>query len=309
MSGERGERWKKLGLVFRPSGDTPWRVSHAATPTAEVLGGTLVRVYFTSRDRANRSHISYVELDLKAPSVVKRIATEPLVAPGPPGTFDDSGAAMGCVVKDGNRRFLYYVGWNLSDTVPWRNSIGLAIAQDDSLRFEKASRAPVLDRSHVDPFSLSYPWILREDGRWRRWYGSNLAWGSTEETMEHVIKYAESKDGTHWERTGHVAIPLASPDNPREFAVARPCVLREGERYRMWYSRRAPDYRIGYAESTDGLAWTRRDELAGLQPSPGSWDAKTVEYACVFDAAGERYMLYNGDDYGRAGFGLAIRIA
>ena len=127
--------------------------------------------------------------------------------------------------------------------------------------------------------------------------------------MEHVIKYAESKDGTHWERTGHVAIPLASPDNPREFAVARPCVLREGERYRMWYSRRAPDYRIGYAESTDGLAWTRRDELAGLQPSPGSWDAKTVEYACVFDAAGERYMLYNGDDYGRAGFGLAIRIA
>src|SRR5205823_1649249 len=125
LSGERGERWKKLGFVFRPSGDTPWRVSHAATPTAEVLGGTLVRVYFTSRDRANRSHISYVELDLKAPSVVKRIAAEPLVAPGPPGTFDDSGAAMGCLVKDGNRRFLYYVGWNLSDTVPWRNSAGL----------------------------------------------------------------------------------------------------------------------------------------------------------------------------------------
>jgi hypothetical protein len=301
-------RWKKLGLVFGPSGDTPWRVSHAATPTAEVLDDTVVRVYFTSRDRANRSHISYVELDLKKPSVMRRISDEPLVAPGPPGAFDDSGAAMGCLVKDGNRRFLYYVGWNLSDTVPWRNSIGLAIAQDDSLRFEKASHAPVLDRSHVDPFSLSYPWILREGGRWRMWYGSNLSWGATEETMQHVIKYAESKDGTHWggERNGHVAISLASES--KEFAVARPCVIHDGDRYRMWYSRRTPDYRIGYAESADGLAWTRRDELAGLEPSPGAWDGKTVEYACVFDVGSDRYMLYNGDDYGRAGFGLAIRV-
>jgi hypothetical protein len=138
------------------------------------------------------------------------------------------------------------------------------------------------------------------------WYGSNLAWGAAPETMQHVIKYAESTDGISWDRAGRIAVPLAG--DGREFAVARPNVIRERDRYRMWYSRRTPDYRIGYAESPDGNAWTRRDELAGIEPSPGSWDGRTIEYACVFDAAGDRYMLYNGDDYGRAGFGLAVRV-
>ena len=298
-------RWKKLGLVFQPSGDFPWRVSHAATPTAEATDGSRVRVYFTSRDAKNRSFISSLEMDVKNPADIRDLASEPLVAPGPTGAFDDRGTAMGCLVRDGNRRFLYYVGWNLSDkSVPWRNSIGLAVAEGNSMRFKKVPGMPLLGRDDVDPHSLSYPWILREGSLWRMWYGSNLSWGATEDTMQHVIKHAESSDGVRWERSAKVCIPLAG--DGKEFAVARPCVVRDGDRYRMWYSRRTPEYRLGYAESRDGLSWTRRDELAGIEPSPGAWDGKTVQYACVFDAAGERYMLYNGDDYGRAGFGLAV---
>jgi hypothetical protein len=76
----------------------------------------------------------------------------------------------------------------------------------------------------------------------------------------------------------------------------------------MWYSRRTPDYRIGYAESSDGLTWARRDDLAGIEPTGDSWESRSVEYACVFDAGGERYMVYNGNDYGREGFGLAVRV-
>jgi hypothetical protein len=306
-SGGRAGTWKKLGLVFQPSGDVPWRLSHAATPTAEVLADSLVRVYFTSRDAANRSHISSLEIDVRAPRKIRNLSREPLVVPGPPGSFDEHGAAMGCLIVDGRRRWLYYLGWSLSDkSVPWRNSIGLAVSEGDAADFTKVTDRPVLGRSEVDPHSLSYPWILREGVRWRMWYGSNLAWGAAAETMQHVIKYAESADGISWDRTGRIAVPLAG--DGREFAVARPNVIRERDRYRMWYSRRTPDYRIGYAESPDGNAWTRRDELAGIEPSPGSWDGRTLEYACVFDAAGDRYMLYNGDDYGRAGFGLAVRV-
>lgn len=304
VSGAPG--WKKLGLVFRPSGDVPWRLSHAATPTVEVLGDSLVRVYITSRDAANRSHISSLELDVRTPHAVRNLSSEPLVAPGPPGTFDDSGAAMGCLVAEGRRRWLYYLGWNLSDkSVPWRNSIGLAVSDGDAPHFKKVSNRPVLGRSDVDPHSLSYPWILREGSRWRMWYGSNLAWGAAPETMQHVIKYAESTDGMSWDRRGRIAVPLAA--DRQEFAVARPSVIKDRDLYRMWYSRRSPEYRIGYAESADGDAWTRHDDLAGIEPSPGSWDGTTIEYACVFDAAGDRYMLYNGDDYGRTGFGLAVR--
>ena len=31
-----------------------------------------------------------------------------------------------------------------------------------------------------------------------------------------------------------------------------------------------------------------------------------VEYPCVFDWNGRRFMLYNGNDYGRTGVGLAV---
>jgi len=30
-----------------------------------------------------------------------------------------------------------------------------------------------------------------------------------------------------------------------------------------------------------------------------------IEYPCVVDAGGRRVMLYNGNDYGRTGIGLA----
>lgn len=298
--------WKKLGLVFQPTADVPWRASHASTPTAEVLSDTVVRVYFTSRDAGNRSHISSLEFDLRRPTEARNLSSSALVAPGGEGAFDQDGAAMGCLVVESGRRWLYYLGWRLATDVPWRNSIGLAVADGDGVQFEKISDDPVLGLSDVDPFSVSYPWILRERDRWRMWYGSNLAWGASQESMRHVIKVAESADGKRWVPSGQVAVPLR--EDGLEYAVARPCVIRDPGGYRMWFSRRSPDYRIGYADSVDGLTWTRRDTLAGIEPSPGGWDGRATEYACVFDAGGERYMLYNGDDYGRQGFGLAVRI-
>ena len=74
----------------------------------------------------------------------------------------------------------------------------------------------------------------------------------------------------------------------------------------MWYSVRGSRYVIGYAESADGLRWTRRDDAHGLLPSPDGWDSEMVEYPYVFDHAGTRYMLYNGNGYGRTGVGLAV---
>src|SRR5688572_27910591 len=122
-------KWRKLGRIFQPDGNYPWMRSHAANPTAEHRGGDLFRVYFSSRDEHNRSSIAWLELDLRRPLEVLRLAERPVVTPGGPGAFDDSGASMGCLVAaPGGARHLYYLGWNLGVTVPWRNSIGLAIA-------------------------------------------------------------------------------------------------------------------------------------------------------------------------------------
>ena len=234
------------------------------------------------------------------------MAREPVVAPGAPGLFDDSGASMGCLVRDGERMLLFYVGWNLGVTVPWRNSIGLAVRDGRDGPFVKASAAPVLDRSAEDPYTLSYPHILRENGVWRMWYGSNLIWGPSPADMRHVIKYAESEDGLRWERRGRTAVGLQGAD---ETAVCRPWVMKDAGRHRMWFCGRGEVYRLGRADSPDGVTWTRDPAGAGLDVSPDGWDSEMIAYPSLFEHRGRRYLLYNGNRYGQTGFGLAVHCA
>jgi hypothetical protein len=198
---------------------------------------------------------------------------------------------------------MYYLGWNLGVTVPMRNFIGLAVYNEQSGEYEKYSKAPLLDRCGEDPYCLSYPFVLKDGNNYRMWYGSNLSWGKDQKDMAHVIKYAESSDGISWKRDGHIALNF---QNDQEYAMSRPFVMKENGVYKMWYSYRGDAYRIGYAESPDGLQWTRKDELAGIDVSPSGWDSESVEYPFIFDHKGQRYMLYNGNGYGKTGFGLAV---
>jgi hypothetical protein len=277
-------------------------VSHASNPTAEPLDGGRIRVYFGTRDAGNRSRIAAAVFELEPEPRLLDLGPRALVEPGAPGLFDDSGASMGCLAPAGGVLLLYYVGWNLGVTVPWRNSIGIAVSRDGGVSFQKNSEAPALDRNGVDPYSLSYPWILDDGGRLRMWYGSNLRWGATGRDMDHVIKHAESADGLAWTRDGRVVLPLSGPD---EYALCRPCVVRDRDCFRMWFSHRGAGYRIGYAESPDGLSWTREASGKSLDASGAGWDSEMVCYPCVFDCRGARYMLYNGNGYGRSGIGLA----
>lgn len=298
------QRWRKLGRVFVPDGHSDWMASHASYPTALPLDNGLVRIFFSPRDRENRSSVGFLDLSLIDERwEIVQLAREPSLRPGPRGAFDDSGVTVGCVIRHGERLRLYYLGWSLSITVPFRNFIGLAEAAAASVSFTRVSPAPVLDRSGADPFTLGYPWILREPSQWRIWYGSHLAWGKAGLDMTHVIKTGRSFDGVAWQRSGEIAIDIAGPP---EYAVSRPCVLRDGDRYRMWYARRAPDYRLGYADSADGSRWVRRDGEVGLEPSADGWDSDCVTYPCVFPHGGRLYMAYNGNGFGRSGFGLAV---
>ncbi|GAB4199139.1 MAG: hypothetical protein Fur0023_01200 [Bacteroidia bacterium] len=304
-------KWKKLKHIFCPKGEYEWMVSHAANPFVEILENSEWMVYFTSRDKFNRSHICALKINHSKDFSVTSVCKRPLVTPGSDGLFDDSGCAMGYLITINGRKHLYYLGWNLKVTVPWLNTIGLAIesgmGSDVFPLFEKYSMAPIMDRSHEDPFSISYPSILFENNIYRMWYGSNLSWGKEEKEMRHVFKYAESDDGIYWKRTNHVVLMHIYPN---EFALSKPFVIKDRDIYKMWYSYRGRNeiktYRIGYAESTDGFNWTRKDDEVGIDVSKEGWDSEMICYPFVFDFNGNRYMLYNGNGYGKTGFGIAI---
>ena len=295
-------RWKKLGNIFCPSGQHPWMRSHAANPVADSLGGEVFKIYFSCRDSDNRSSIGYIVIDINQPANILEISADPVVSPGETGAFDDSGASMGCIAQDNDKKFLYYLGWNLGVTVPWRNSIGLLVSEDGN-RFRRFSRAPVLDRNDSDPFTVSYPFVLKDSGKWKMWYGSNLKWGQRQEEMDHLLKYAESEDGVHWNPTGIISVNFKDPG---EYAMSKPSLIKEDGIYKMWYSYRGNAYRIGYAESADGIRFERMDDSAGIDVSTTGWDSESVEYPNIFDHKGQRFMLYNGNKYGLTGIGIAV---
>jgi len=299
-------RWIKLGRVCAGEGHVTWASTHAAAPVIEPASGNAVRVYFSARDEAGRSHIGAGELDLDRPSGGLRVLPAPVLRPGCPGAFDESGVTSSCVVSREGKRFLYYTGWTRGVTVPFYLYAGLAISEDGGRSFARVSRAPILERNDVDPILTASPWVLVEDGLWRMWYVSGVGWDTAPQgpRPQYHIKYAESHDGIGWTRRGRVCIDFASPE---EYAFGRPCVIRDRDGiYRMWYSVRGERYRIGVAESSDGLTWTRMDDAVGIDVSESGWDSEMVEYPLVFDAAGRRYMLYNGNGYGRTGMGLAV---
>ena len=65
-------------------------------------------------------------------------------------------------------------------------------------------------------------------------------------------------------------------------------------------------YRIGHAWSDDLSNWKRDDDNPLLGTSPGEWDSDMQCYPHVFECDGNVYMLYNGNEFGRYGFGLAL---
>jgi hypothetical protein len=295
--------WERYGCIVEPPRLGGWATSHAMVPflgAREQDGG----LFFSTRDDAGRSHTIRAHMELSSAGAIVTVLPDPVLAPGPLGGFDDSGAMGACMVHHEGREHLYYIGWSLGVTVPFSTYIGLAISEDQGQTFKRASRGPVVGRTDADPFLATSPYVLVEDGRWRMWYASGERWEATATGPKHYyrIVYAESADGIRWDATGRVCIDFADEE---EYAIARPCVLRDENGYHMWFSYRGPKYRIGYAQSVDGLMWTRSDDRAGLSPAGSSWESDSVEYGFVFDREGARWILYNGNDYGATGIGLA----
>ena len=300
----RTQRWIKRGLIFAPPGTSEWLHTHAALPVADRVG-ELHRVYFSSRDKAGRAQIGYFDIKLSAPDKILRLSEKPVIALGQMGAFDDNGVTTSWIVTHQQKKYHYYSGWSLGVTVPFYFYIGLALSEDGGESYKKISPAPILERNAIDPYLTSSPCVLVEDGTWRMWYVSGTGWEIKGDHPRHHyhIKYAESSDGIHWHRKGLVCIDYQSQD---EYAIARPSVIKENGLYKMWYSYRGESYRIGYAESADGIEWNRKDAQSGIDVSESGWDSEMIEYPYVFKNEGTHYMLYNGNGYGRTGIGLAV---
>jgi len=300
----RARRWTKLGRLYDPRPLHPKLATHAANPLALPLEGDVYRVFFSGRDERNRSSVGFVDVDIVRREIVY-VHDRPAFEHGPVGSFYADGVSIGNCYEVGSQRYMLFMGWQCPPDAHWRGDIGrLVVGRDFSLSLDGIG--PFMASDAQDPVSLSYPWVVRErGGGYRMWYGSTRTWDAGNGEMLHVIHEATSVDGDRWSRTA-LAVPYILG---RAQAFSRPSVLARGDGgYDMWFSYRGggDTYRIGYASSDEAGPWRLRLDEAGIDVSPSGWDSEMIEYPFVFDHGGERFMLYNGNGFGRSGFGLAV---
>jgi hypothetical protein len=301
------EAYERLGLVYTPTGG-PWHRSHCQNPFVQLLPGARYRVHFAARDERNRSQGAWADVEVKEGRLgVVNAAARPSLDLGRLGAFDDCGAMPGSLVMHQGRLLMYYTGWTLAHTVPFFFFIGVAESRDGGETFQRVSEAPVLGRNHHDPFLTGAPWVISENGGLRMWYISGTEWvaGPTESEAPihyYSVKHATSDDGIVWRTSERLCLPYL--DN--EHAIARPVVTAIDDGYRMIYSARrlGETYRIYSATSNDGLSW-KRDSLPMIDVASSGWDSEMVCYASRLDCPKGNFLLYNGNAYGKDGFGAA----
>ncbi|MCX6355552.1 MAG: hypothetical protein NTZ78_11720 [Candidatus Aureabacteria bacterium] len=301
-------RWNKKGLIYVADGEYGWAKTHAMLPTVDPLMGDPIRAYVTCRDEKGIGRIGCVELMRHDLSKIVAISSEPVLDIGEAGTFDENGVvAISLVNLPDGKKFLYYTGFELGYRIRYRLLSGLAVSSDNGMSFKRLQRTPILERSDKELYFRCASFVLLENDVFRMWYVAGSKWIEIDGKKKPVytINYLESKDGIHWPQEGRVCIGIIRDE---EHGFGRPYVIRDGQVYKMFYSIRVKGkgYRLGYAESGDGVEWVRRDEETGIDASEDGWDSEMICYSCILDIHGKRYMLYNGNGFGATGFGYAV---
>jgi predicted GH43/DUF377 family glycosyl hydrolase len=259
------------------------------------------------RDADGRGSIGFVDLDPENPSRVLRVSERPALSSATAASFAPDGVIPLAVVRAGEELRLYYAGFRRREDVRFEAFCGLALSEDGGESFRAHSAEPVVAPSAEGTLFRALHSIRFEGGRWRAWYGagSHFRQGETKTLPVYDIRYMESPDGISFPDEGTVCIPVTGD----EYRVGRPWVVPSGDGYEMYFgaSTERMHYRLAYATSPDGIVWERDDAALGLAPSAEGWDSEMMAYPAVVSVAGSTYLFYNGNDFGRDGFGYAVR--
>ncbi len=315
-------KWKKLGKIFDP---TQFQLANgckqfAQAPQALVFDD-FVRIYFSTRSLDARtgqylSHVAFVDMAKNFRDVLA-VSTHTVIELGKLGTFDEHGIFPMNVLRVGDLVYGYTSGVNRRQSVPVDGAIGLAISRDQGATFQRVADGPVLAPSLHEPCIVVDPYVKVHGRTFHMWYVFGLGWRqySANSPPERIYKigHATSRDGIEWIKDEGVQI---LPDRlGADECQALPTVIDiAGEHHMFFCYRQASDfrknrdrsYRIGHASSADLCTWSRNDDVMSIDGSESGWDSDMQCYPHAFHCDQRIYLLYNGNEFGRYGFGLAV---
>jgi len=299
-------KWHKLGRIFdiEEISRSAEMLSHASTPSPLVIGDNQVRIFYSSRDIRNRSSISYFDLDLSTLKIIYA-HDKPLFKFGEDHTFFSEGISLGNVFKWKGAVYMAFMGWKIPEGEHWFGQIGLlGINSENNIHL--LQDFPVLPINSIDPISLSYPWVsATENMEITYWYGSTLTWDGPNCDMIHVLKEGRTINLSRWE-SGTRTLAF---DQSEFQAFSSPTILEISDKRVLFFSYRGEgmSYKIGSAELTNEYPVATKDDF-GISENLEQWESEMQCYPRIFQLSGKHYMLYNGNQYGKSGIGLALLV-
>jgi hypothetical protein len=313
-------KWHKLGKIFDPTQHPlPNGCTQFAQSPQTLVFDDFVRIYFSTRavDQNGKflSHIAFVDMSKNLRDIL-RVSDQTVIPLGELGCFDEHGIFPMNVVRHGDFVYGYTCGWNRRASVSVDTAIGLAISRDNGLTFERVGLGPVMAASLNEPCLVGDGFVKVIDDVFHMWYIFGTGWKQyTKDSAPdrtYKIGHATSADGISWvkEESHQIVADRLGPDESQ----ALPTVINIGCCYHMFFCYRESfdfrrtkgrGYRIGHACSEDLSNWIRVDETVIPEGTPGDWDSDMQCYPHVFECDGKVYLLYNGNEFGRYGFGLA----
>ena len=310
---------EKLGLILdvaRVHGKRDGIV-FAQGPKA-LLFEEFTRVYYSCRKPPNngqyKSEVRYVDFS-KDFSKILSVSNDEVVAEPDLGSFDEHGVFPLDVVRVGSELVGYSGGWSRRSSVSIDMSIGQLKSHDDGNTFQREGPGPVLTKSVDEPFLVGDPSVASVDGLLHMFYIRGTQWTAVsngEPERTYLIAHRVSLDGRSWTRAAGSG-PFPIEPKSRWEAQAMPSLVKVSDVWFMFFSFRETfdfrtnkenAYRLGLAYSHDLNSWTRLDD--DFESWRQNWDDAMMCYPNAHVRDEKVYVLYNGNEFGRHGFGGVV---
>lgn len=295
----------KKGKIFECPGKWAWWHSHTMAPSAVQVNDDLIRVFIGCWDNKGISRIGYVDVDANSPRNVLHVSEKPVLDIGEDGMFDENGVFPAHATIIDGQTYLYYTGFQLGHKIPHYNFGGLAISADGE-RFDRVSRAPILDRADEGLFVRAGQSVLRDSGIYRMCYSVGSGWANVggKRRPTYDIAYQESSGPLLSSSKGRI---ILRGDTSIEHGLGRPQLFKYRSKYYIFYTRRTLDmkYTFGAAESSDCIVWSRLDNELAISHSVDGFDSQMMYFpSVVYLPKSDKHLLfYCGNDFGKTGIG------
>ncbi|MEK7404574.1 MAG: hypothetical protein AAB225_05655 [Acidobacteriota bacterium] len=109
-------------------------------------------------------------------------------------------------------------------------------------------------------YGTPFAYVLRDRGGFHMYLMGGYEMSKALGRNNCAVYHAVSPDGLRWQASPEPVLVPGGPGEWDEGSLGQACVLKEGNTFRMWYTgytERLHQARTGYAESRDGVHWTK----------------------------------------------------